>query len=75
MNLPKTYINIEELKLNNHIRQNLIHKKKIKDNSKNKINDKSKDNISQTLRNKSVRQKISLIEEINKRVKTKYHKN
>ena len=75
MNLPKTYINIEELKLNNHILQNLIHKKKIKDNSKNKINDKSKDNISQTPRNKSVRQKISLIEEINKRVKTKYHKN
>ena len=75
MNLPKNYINIEELKLNNHILQNLIHKKKIKDNSKTKINDKSKVNISQTPRNKPIRQKISLIEEINKRVKTKYNKN
>ena len=61
--------------MNNHILQNLIHKKKIKENSKNKINNKYKVNISQTPRAESIIQKISLIDEINERVKTKYNKN
>ena len=69
INITKNYINIEELKLNNHILQNLIHKKKIMENTKNK---KPKISNSETSRAKSLKKNISLIDEINKRIKNKY---
>ena len=74
-NLTKNYINIEELKLNNHILQNLIHKKKAMDNSKNKLTEKIKNKNSQTPRIKSLNKKINLINEINNRAKNKYNKS
>ena len=75
INSPKNYINIEELRLNNHILQNLIYKKKALENSKNKIINKSKSKNSETPRTKSLNKKYVLIEEINKRVKSNYSKN
>ena len=74
-NLTKNYINIEELKLNNHILQNLIYKKKAMENSKNKTGNKTKNKSSESPRTKSVNKKSSLLEEINKRIKTNYNKN
>ena len=74
-NLTKNYINIEELKLNNHILQNLIHKKKAMENSKNKINEKIKNKNPQTPRVKSLNQKIKIINEINKRAKNNYNRS
>ena len=75
MNLSKNYINIEELKLNNHILQNLIHKKKALENSKNKLSNKSKSKNPATPRIKSLNKKLNLVEEINKKAKIKYIKN
>ena len=75
LNLSKNYINIEELKLNNHILQNLIHKKKALDNSKNKLSNKSKSKKPGTPRIQSINKKLNLVEEINKRMKNKYSKN
>jgi len=74
-NLTKNYINIEELKLNNHILQNLIYKKKAMENSKNKLNEKIKNKNSQTPRIKSLNKKLNLINEINNRTKNKYNKS
>ena len=74
-NLSKNYINIEELKLNSHILQNLIHKKKAIENSKNKIGNQNTSKNSETPRTKSLNKKSNLLEEINKRIKTNYNKN
>lgn len=71
----ENYFNIEELKLNNHILQKLIYKKKALDIAKNKINNKSKNNNQETPRNKSQNKKLNLLEEINKKMKNKYTKN
>ena len=74
-NLSKNYINIEELKLNSHILQNLIHKKKAMENSKNKIVNQNTSKNSETPRTKSFNKKSNLLEEINKRIKTNYNIN
>ena len=74
-NLTKNYINIEELKLNNHILQNLVHKKKAMENSKNKLNEKMKNKNSQTPRIKSLNKKINFINVINNKAKNKYNKS
>ena len=71
----KNYLNIEEFKLNNHILQNLLYKKKALENSKAKLDNKPNNINQETPRTKSFSHKKSLIEEINKRVKNKYNKN
>lgn len=68
INLPKNYINIEELKKNNHIIMNLLHKKKAIENANNISGNKQKNNFVYPKAN-SARKKISLIEEINNRIK------
>ena len=71
----KNYLNIEEFKLNNHILQNLLYKKKALENSKAKLDNKPNNINQETPRTKSFSHKKSLMEEINKRVKNKYNKN
>ena len=73
INLPKNYINIEELKKNNHIIMNLLHKKKAIENANNISGNKQKNNFVYPKAN-SARKKISLIEEINNRIKYRYNK-
>ena len=68
INLPKNFINLENLKLNNHILQNILnHRKNILINSKNKIgnnNKKNNGNGFDSSRLKVVDKKINTMDEI-----------
>ena len=73
-NLPKNAINIDSIKFNNHILQNLLsHKKKIGKNSKNNLENKNKQgerNLFDSSLFKAFDKKISMMEEnkINKNI-------